>query len=285
MWKAAVTNDHDMTDQPLGPKMPAEKRLLFAFDETYANPGLVAIETALLQSPSSVDVTVASVGLTPATIRRLRRTIERHQRALSLVEVSDLVRSLPLGLPRFSPAAWARLFIDRVIPPTADRVVYLDADTYCRRPIHELFELDLGDVPVAAVPDPIEPTHELRGAEFWQAASTRPSSDYFNSGVMVVDRSTWVARGVTVAALRMIAEDGVPTRSVDQDILNAVLADEWLSLPAVWNTLGSAVDMKEIARIIHFVGDRKPWHAETGGGWFEEEYRRCAASLGWRLAG
>lgn len=259
--------------------MSADERLLFAFDENYANAGLVAMETALAHSPSTVHATVASVGLRQGTIGLLRQAARRHGRELAVVEVDELVQCLPAGLPRFSPAAWARVFIDRIIPSSSERVVYLDADTYCRRPIHELFEIDLGGFPLAAVPDPIEPTHESRGSEYWKAASTGPSSSYFNSGVMVVDRSSWVSRAVTGKALEMIAQRRVPTRSVDQDILNAVLSDEWVPLPSVWNTLSSAFEAKDDARIVHFMGDRKPWHADSGGGRFEREYRRQAALL------
>jgi lipopolysaccharide biosynthesis glycosyltransferase len=260
--------------------MRSGKRVLFAFDETYAPPGLVAMHTAMIQSPATVDVTVASVGLSSETTGRIRKEAECHARDVSIVEAEELVDALPSGLPRFSPAAWARVFIDRIIPEDTDRVVYLDADTFCRRPIHELFEIDLGPSPLAAVPDPIEPTHELRGAEYWRAAATRPSSGYFNSGVMVVDRSAWVERDVTGRALRMIATRRVPTRSVDQDILNAVLWEQWLPLPSIWNTLGSASGAYRDARIVHFMGDHKPWRGSDGGGPFVEEYRREVAGVG-----
>jgi lipopolysaccharide biosynthesis glycosyltransferase len=260
--------------------VPTDQSLLFAFDENYARPALVALGTALSHSPSSVKVSVASVGLTPDTVGRLHRAASTYDRELTIVEVEDLVDSLPTGLRRFSPAAWARIFVDRVTPATTDRIVYLDADTYCRRAIRQLFEIDLAGAPLAAVPDLWEPTHELRGADFWTAASTRPTAGYFNSGVMVIDRSSWVAHDVTAKALRVISERRVPTRSVDQDILNAVLEDQWVPLPSTWNTVGT-VDTPDDARIVHFIGDRKPWHSEHLGGRFEVEYRREAARLGW----
>ena len=262
------------------PRVP-NRRLLFTFDETYALPALVALDTALSQSPSSVEVSVASVGLTSGTFDRLRRVVHCHDRELSIVEVESMVDSLPTGLRRFSPAAWARVFADRITPADTDRIIYLDADTYCRRPIRELFEIDLDGAPLAAVPDPWEPTHGARGAEFWTAASTQPSSGYFNSGVMVIDRSAWVAEEVTEKALRVIDERRVPTRSVDQDILNAVLEDLWVPMSSVWNTVGTALDSPDDARIVHFVGDRKPWKSNHAGGRFEAEYRLEAARLGW----
>ncbi len=262
-------------------RVPSDQCLLFAFDENYALPGLVAMHTALLHSPATVGVTVASVGLSAETIGRFHGAAERHDRDLSVFEAERLVSALPSGLPRFSPAAWARIFIDRILPSDCDRIVYLDADTFCRRPIHDLFDVDLGSVPLAAVADPFEPTHEMRGSDYWMAASTDPASGYFNSGVMVVDRASWASQDVTGRALRLIAERKVSTRSVDQDILNAVLRDEWVSLPSEWNTLGSAANAFDHAKIVHFIGERKPWHTPNGGGPFEDEYRSEAASLGW----
>lgn len=240
----------------------------------------MALDTALTHAPASVTVTVASVGLTGGAVERFRRVVREHGRDLSVVEVGHMVDAMPSGLRRFSPAAWARIFADRITPADTDRIIYLDADTYCRRPIRELFEIDLDGAPLAAVPDPLEPTHELRGAEFWTAASTRPSSQYFNSGVLVIDRAAWVAHDVTGKALQVIDERRVPTRSVDQDVLNAVLVDQWVPLPSVWNTIGTVRDAPSEARIVHFIGDIKPWHSESGGSAFEQEYRREAARLG-----
>jgi lipopolysaccharide biosynthesis glycosyltransferase len=261
--------------------VPADQRLLLTFDENYALPGLVALHTALMHTPPTVHVTVASVGLSEETIRRARRAVEGHVREFTVVEVERLVNALPTGLPRFSPAAWARIFIDRIISEETERIIYLDADTYCRRSIHELFEVDLASMALGAVLDPLEPTHEVRGADYWTAASTRPSSGYFNSGVMVIDRSSWVARDVTGEALRVISERRVPTRSVDQDVLNAVLCDQWVPLRSVWNTVGITNESLSDAAIVHFMGDHKPWLADAGGGLFAEEYRREAAGLGW----
>lgn len=258
-----------------------DRCLLLTFDERYALPGLVAMHSALSYSPASVGVTVASVGLSSTTIDRLRSAAQSHGRVLSVVEVEGLVDSLPTGLPRFSPAAWARIYIDRIIGPATGRIVYLDADTYCRAPIHELFEMDLDGLPLAAVPDPWEPTHEARGEAFWTAAATRPASGYFNSGVMVVDRSAWVAGDVTGMALGVIADAQVPTRSVDQDVLNAVLSDRWTPLDTAWNTPGNETESIDNARIVHFVGERKPWHPERGGGPFVDEYLIEAKAAGW----
>ena len=93
-----------------------------------------------------------------------------------------------------------------------------------------------------------------------------------------VERAT---KEVTDKAVRVIGERRVPTRSVDQDILNAVLEGQWVPLPSIWNTAGIGVDAPEDARIVHFIGDHKPWHSENLGGRFEVEYRHTAARLGW----
>lgn len=256
--------------------------LLFTFDENYVWPGLVAIHSGLRQSPSGVDVVVASIGLSAESHSKIQEICAKHDRRVDIVEAGRLVEGLPEGLPRFSPAAWSRVFLDRLIPEYVERLVYLDGDTYSRRSLTPLFEMDLAGMVLAAVPDPWEPHHQARGPEFWRAAGSSPSSAYFNSGVMVVDMITWRREQITRRVVDVVAAGAVPTRSVDQDALNAVLWNQWIPLDREWNLPGSS-RWHEAARahVVHFVGDSKPWNVRSQIGAFQREYQSIAKEVGW----
>lgn len=262
----------------------SERCLFLAFDERYSLPGSVALRTALRFAPADIGAVVASVGLSTDSQHRIRAIGQEAGRPVSVVDASHLVDGLPNGLARFSAAAWARVFLEDIVPPGISRVVYVDADTYCRRPIDELFDLELNGLPLGAVPDAWEPTHHLRGTAFWKAAKSPPFAGYFNSGVMVVDVGAWRESGVRQRTIDVIEAGDVPTRSVDQDALNAVLWSEWLPLDSRWNTHGAAIGLDPSdATIVHFVGDEKPWNSETLVSDFMTEYLAEAQSVGWHI--
>ena len=262
--------------------MTQRRCLLFAFDENYLWPGLVALDSAMRHSPTDVDVLVASIGLAPESASRIQATCAAHRRRVDIIEAAELVEGLPAGLPRFSPAAWTRVFLELIVPANVDRVVYLDGDNYTRRSLSALFDMDLSESVLAAVPDPWEPHHQARGPEFWRAAGSVPSSAYFNSGVMVVDMNAWRMKAVTPRVMETLTEGAVPTRSVDQDALNAVLWRDWIPLDREWNLPGSSRRPDAArARVVHFIGDSKPWSVRSRVGPFQREYRMAAKRVGW----
>lgn len=260
------------------------RRLLFTFDDNYLLPAQVGISSALDHSPEDVGVLVGSVGLSAASRSALEQLTRQRGREFEVVEVSDLVDGLPAGLERFTAAAWARAFLDRFVPDDVGRVVYLDADTYVRASLEPLFDLDLKGLPLAASPDPWEPHHQARGSEFWAATGSAPSAVYFNTGVMVIDPAQWRSLGVSTRVQELVTDPDFPTRSVDQDALNALLWDRCIPLEREWNFAGRWVSIDAgKARIVHFVGDAKPWNVRTPVSLFQREYEALARSIGWRI--
>src|SRR6185437_3789460 len=55
---------------------------------------------------------------------------------------------------RFPAIVYGRLLLDRLLPTEVERVIYLDCDIMVRRPIEELFDIDLAGHPIGAVADP-----------------------------------------------------------------------------------------------------------------------------------
>jgi len=177
-------------------------------------------------------------------------------------------RALVAGLPtsrRFPSIVYARLLLDRLLPPEAGRVVYLDCDTLVRRPIEELYEIDLCGHPLAAVADPYHDGIK-RGRDIRDKPSPFDTAEpYFNSGVLLVDIGGLAAADIPARLREMEASGILSTLFFDQDVLNYVFRGRWLALDWRFNVLMPKPAHEALnPRILHYTMDRKPWNLFSG---------------------
>jgi lipopolysaccharide biosynthesis glycosyltransferase len=157
-----------------------------------------------------------------------------------------------------SPIAYAKAFVDRLLPASIDRIVTIDADIILSGRIDELFAIDLPK-PLAAV-----------------ANASRTHSHQFNSGFMLIDLEAWRRRRISDVAQDFLLAHSDSLHTHDQHVLNLIFGNEWIRLHPKWNyvedftrldTDKSAYSRTEIdaARrkpvVIHYKNsDDKPWH-------------------------
>ncbi|KAF3999962.1 glycosyltransferase family 8 protein [Glaciimonas immobilis] len=172
----------------------------------------------------------------------------------------------------YSPTIFTRLLIPSTLQGITDKVLYLDADILCMGSIAELMQLDFGGSAAIVVPDADETTRRRCAA--LQLSSQR----YFNSGVMYMNVTSWMAQEITEKTILSILENGKNYRFPDQDALNVVLEGKIQYINRKWNFLYDLIhdlekdhrQMRDIGPVgfIHFAGAVKPWndwclHAST----------------------
>ena len=187
-------------------------------------------------------------------------------------EFLDVVAHLP-ETDRFPRIVYTRLLLDRLLPPEVSRILYLDCDTMVRRPIEELFDLDMQGFPVAAVADPYHDGIKL-GRDIRSKESPFDSAaPYFNSGVLLIDRAGFAAADLP-GKVKQFAQTGVLEKLYfDQDILNLVFAENWLELPWRFNLMLPRKAHEGLGpAIIHYTGHRRPWWPYSGVA-FSRTYR------------
>lgn len=178
----------------------------------------------------------------------------------------------------FKRVNYYRLLIGSLLPESIRRILYLDGDTIVRRPLRELFALDLDDWVVAA-----SPVYLAQQTEYETEAERLGLPDgtpYFNSGVLVINLDRWRELRIEDRCFDYIRENQsnpVRLEFVDQDALNGVLIEKWLRLSPLfnfteWDTApyqASVTDSQiqlEVTNpergpvIVHFAGGIKPWH-------------------------
>lgn len=174
----------------------------------------------------------------------------------------------------FPPSALLRLTLPQLLPDIS-RLVYLDADVIVQGDIAELFDTDLGGLPVAstvdralvenAVRDP-SPYPQIRPylTDVLGFDTEESIRDYRLSGVMVMDLTALRAIDFTDRAMSVLDEKADRLLYPDQCVTNIVLRGRMARLDPRWNATAYEMDAGKLppdeVRLIHYAGP-KPWQA------------------------
>src|SRR4051812_7750064 len=118
------------------------------FDDNFWAPAYATMRSICLASlrPGDLHFHLIHIGLNVGHRRALDMIGTEFPATLHYLDLTDhqayrdFVRQLPIAAP-FTPIIYARLLLDRLLPE-ADRIVYLDCDTFIRGPIEELAETE-----------------------------------------------------------------------------------------------------------------------------------------------
>jgi len=179
---------------------------------------------------------------------------------------------------KVSRSAYSRLFIDRLLDPLIERVIYIDSDVLCRESLRDLSKIDIGDAIVGAVAELPE------GASFHGNKLNLSSPEqYFNSGMLVIDLQRWREANVGANCLEWLSKNQDATLWWDQDALNATLFGRVCFLSRKWNYINfhHAPKIPHGTAIWHAAGPHKPW-LDTAIGPAADEWRHFHHTTHWK---
>jgi lipopolysaccharide biosynthesis glycosyltransferase len=181
---------------------------------------------------------------------------------------SDLFDFVTSGLPasaQWPKVVYARLLLADLLPIEIERVLYLDCDMLVRRPIEQLYEMDLEGKPLGAVPDALSPFLMGRRDMRQNKDIFDLSDPYFNSGMLLADLVQWRRINVKAEVAAIAAKDWLPRLYYDQDVLNLVFRGRFLSLEWRWNTIDAQAAHEGLdPAILHYTRRAKPWGVLSG---------------------
>lgn len=168
-------------------------------------------------------------------------------------------------------ARWVTLStMDRIFMPSilkdVDKIVYLDIDVVVLDDIKKLFDYPTGECGIAAKRstklgyltnvDYAVRTH-IDFDKVYRICGKHPN---FNAGVMVMDLNKLRKEGMQDFCLSLVEE----TRCNDQIAVASYSRGRFNHIADRWNTW-VGVDHERIPdpAILHYVGNRKPWHSVT----------------------
>jgi lipopolysaccharide biosynthesis glycosyltransferase len=172
---------------------------------------------------------------------------------------------------RFGRVGWYRVALPELLPGL-DRVLYLDCDVIVTDTLVPLLSVDVSDVAVGAVTNPLYPgTPSTLVTDLGLPSTDR----YFNSGVLLMNLDRWRRAGIGNALQAFIDRGEGMDLWPDQTALNAVLWDDRRPLAPRWNaqnpvfelrppqlpfTAAEVDDARRSPAVVHFIGPYKPWH-------------------------
>lgn len=275
---------------PTEPYAIEKKMNIFVtLDRNYLKPLQVMLSSLFLNnSDERFAVWLAGDDFTKDDWHRVERLCSLFGHTLHRVEIpQDAFADAPV-IRYYSRAMYYRLLAAELLPPTLDKVLYLDPDILVINPIRPLYDLDMGDYPFAAA------THEGLTGVSTQIARIRLSTPdgeaYFNSGVLLMNLEA-MRKEVRSQEVFQYAEKKRATLILpDQDILNGLF---WKRIRLIderqWNydarkyksyllASQNEMDVDWVMRhtsILHFCGKSKPWK-EKYTGKFSSLYKHYA---------
>ena len=254
--------------------------ILCSCDEPYV-PHAATMLRSLLEHNNVHRIHLLSETIADRELAKLKSLTARFGSELLFYKIApEDLRGVHLP-PYWSIACYFRLLAARIIPANIGKILYLDADIIVRRSLMDLWNTELRDRAFAAVED-----------AFWDPkldyVPLPPDVKYFNSGVMLINLDYWRQNNVYERAIAFIRDNPDKVNYVDQDALNAILINQWINLPAVWNDMARstlhvpAVRNKHVEdpAILHFVGPYKPWMWSCKHP-FKYEYRKYRRKTPW----
>lgn len=245
--------------------------VLLAIDENYAPHAGVTIRSAIdtAHRPESLHFFVLEGGsLSKETKEKLSTIVKDGGGEIDFVKVDKQAFAwLPMNRDHISIETYFRLVMDKLLPVSIKKIIYIDADTIVADSLSHLWNVDLKDKPIGACAD--------EGGVLQSRRLRLPlSHKYFNAGVAVFDLEKIRMMDFPSAVMKAYRENGEYITLQDQDILNIVFCDKCFLLPLRWNvnarvflenelepsyTPEEAIEAATAPGIIHFTDVRKPW--------------------------
>lgn len=219
-------------------------RIACAADRAFLRHVPVMLASLRATTDAPLHVSVVGTDWRARDVERLRKVAEGIE-----LDVLTLPAGLVAGLEFktvLSPLSYARCVMADLI--YADRFLYFDVDMIVRSDVRELWALDIGDAPAAAV---------FHG-----------DGRKLNAGLLLVNARVWRERRLGQVLLEW-ARLHRP-KEADQGAIEALIGSEMLRLDPRWNRLvdpiwGSKDALRDSAyldgaKLLHFITGFKPWN-------------------------
>lgn len=220
---------------------PSAIHILCAADRAFLRHVPIMLASVRANSTKPLKVSIVSVDWRAEDQEKIRASTPGID-----VNFLSLPREALQGLPHkavLSPLSYARILMPDLVPD--DRYLYLDIDMIVRADLSELWSVELGDAPAAAV---------FHGSAL-------------NAGMVLVNAKVWRERRLGAQILDW-ARLHQP-KEADQAAIEAIIGSEMIALDPRWNRLVDPVwgrqPLKhpahlEEAAILHFITGFKPWN-------------------------
>ena len=230
------------------------RHISYGIDNNYARCMATSIASICINNKEyNFIFHIVGCNLSDITKRKIELLAKQYCIEINIYEIdSDFFKNLPIK-DHIPVSTYFRLILPLLLK-NVEILYYIDADIVCLKNANELFEINLENNIIGAIPD-LGKTANKR-----ITALDLKKHIYFNAGVLIINVKKWNAFDVLEKCLDKLNENPKKFLYQDQDALNLILTQKIKYLDKKFNCM-YLYDM-EFSDIIllHFVSQPKPWN-------------------------
>ena len=233
--------------------------LFFAVDDNYAKFLVITLESIFENASKDYkyDVVVLNTGLKEES-KNLIKKYSSEEVNIIFFDVRHKLQLISQDLSirdYYSKATYYRLFIADLFPQY-EKALYLDCDIVVLGDISKLYNHDLRNNLVGAIPDgAVQLTEEF--IEYVNKGLGIKEENYFNAGVLLMNLSEFRRTDLEGRFIKLLKQYTFEIAQ-DQDYLNVLTKDHVLYIDDSWNVMPLGNYVKPV-NLIHYNLSFKPW--------------------------
>ena len=266
--------------------------LLYCIDNNYNEQCYTSIKSIVSNVENPIKITVIHSEPSSFSEDFVSKFSDNKLEQLEVIKFNEKLinkRKLPINtkLPHITLPTFFRLFIKDIIPESLNEILYIDADVICMKNFEKEYYKIFNSMKKEQYIVGARTIGEEKGnTEIFERLDLK-NKKYFNAGVMFIDIAAWKNNNVGKALINLLYKDTYTY--MDQDVLNKYFDGNYCEIDADMNYLIKVdetdsqpiVDkfVKDHAKLIHYVGANKPWHAENANTQNSSYYQNYYSSI------
>ena len=236
--------------------------LFFAVDNNYAKILSISLYSIIDNASKDYDykVYILNTGLNEESTSLLK-SLENKNFSVEFVDVSLNIQRISNDLSirdYYTKTTYYRLFIAELYPQYK-KCLYLDCDTIIKGDISELYNHNIGNNLVGAIPDlSVQVVPEF--IQYVEQALGIAHEEYFNAGILIMNLEEMRERQFEEEFISLIDKYKFEVAQ-DQDYLNVLCHNSVYFVESDWNQMPFGPVNKNV-KLVHFNLSYKPWKYE-----------------------
>lgn len=275
--------------------------ILYTTNELFTGKVATSICSVFENNKDLEEINVYIIGqnLSSESCNRFAKMERKYKRKIQILPLNDLSEYFAFSFDTngWNPIILARLLLDRLLPTTVNKILYLDGDTVNIAPLKDLYNMDLSNFVLGGV---IEATISMK----YRTNLGLEKYPYINAGVLLINLEKWREEKWGEKCIHYYKKKNGKLFANDQDIINVVLKDNIYYLPPKYNfyniywfypykmlkklmknaTYYSPTIYQESIKnpaIIHYLGEERPWRKGNTHK-FKKEYIKYHTMTPWK---
>ena len=241
--------------------------IFFAIDDYYIPFFSVALKSLIENSSEKYDylINILHTNVTEESKKQIKKS-EKENIHIDFVDLNnyiDKVKDKLYTRDYYTKTTYFRLFLPELYPQY-DKVLYLDSDIIILEDIANLYNTNIGNNLIGAIPDDII----QNGKEFQEYAEkvvgVSSYKKYFNAGIIIMNLDELRKFRFQEKFLYLLTTIKFSVAQ-DQDYLNRICKGRVTYINNSWNVMPAPGRNKkdEELKLIHYNLTYKPWHQDN----------------------